>query len=164
MTELMPPANWYADPEGSGRWRYWDGAAWTGVYLNQDEPGPSVWKQYWDRAKPVLFAGGVIGMAVCLALGSGAFIFFLVLAWWGFPEEDSPHKLRYAVPYFGAIVVGVGIHAGIGYGLGIAACGTVAYLAGAWRDRLPQQLIWTLMAFSLAGAGVLFFASSDLWR
>jgi hypothetical protein len=25
----MPPANWYPDPSGQARLRYWDGARWT---------------------------------------------------------------------------------------------------------------------------------------
>jgi hypothetical protein len=28
MTMPMTPAGWYADPGGSGRWRWWDGVAW----------------------------------------------------------------------------------------------------------------------------------------
>jgi len=28
----LPPANWYPDPDGSARQRYWDGSAWTEHY------------------------------------------------------------------------------------------------------------------------------------
>lgn len=30
MTTQLPAANWYADPDGYGGLRYWDGSAWTG--------------------------------------------------------------------------------------------------------------------------------------
>jgi uncharacterized BrkB/YihY/UPF0761 family membrane protein len=32
------PAGWYGDPDGSRRWRYWDGAAWTGHVAPRDVP------------------------------------------------------------------------------------------------------------------------------
>jgi hypothetical protein len=41
-----PPAGWYADPEDGGRWRWWDGSAWTD---HTSEPRPpassdSLWR------------------------------------------------------------------------------------------------------------------------
>src|SRR4051794_24111964 len=104
MTEqLLPPANWYADPEGSGRWRYWDGAAWTTVYLNQAEPGPSVWAQYWGLARPWIFAAAVVAIALSLAHGeSGPWIIFAVVA---MPTGDEARRPLYAAAFLGAIVI-----------------------------------------------------------
>lgn len=36
----MTPAGWYADPGGSGRWRWWDGAAW-GELAAPPAPAPA---------------------------------------------------------------------------------------------------------------------------
>jgi uncharacterized RDD family membrane protein YckC len=39
VTDTGPPANWYADPDGSGGLRYWDGVAWTGHRAPATPPG-----------------------------------------------------------------------------------------------------------------------------
>ncbi|MFL6108554.1 MAG: DUF2510 domain-containing protein [Marmoricola sp.] len=163
MTEqMMPPANWYADPAGSGRWRYWDGSAWTGVFLNQPEPGPSVWRQYADKAGPWVFTAMVVATFVSVARGD-EFPWF-VLALWAIPSNETKTKAFYAAAALVALSAGIAVHSGWVYGLGLAGCGSAACLAGANRERLPRWLVWTVLAFSLSGFGVLWFASSGVWR
>lgn len=36
MSNELPPAGWYADPEGSGGQRFWDGEAWTSAAMSPD--------------------------------------------------------------------------------------------------------------------------------
>ena len=41
MSDVLPSANWYEDPEDPLQWRYWDGSTWTDfrhphAYLNVD--------------------------------------------------------------------------------------------------------------------------------
>src|SRR5689334_10593543 len=100
MTEqLLPPANWYADPEGSGRWRYWDGAAWTGVYLNQPQPGPSVLQQYWGQVRWLVFGVCLIGVLAAAFNASDALPIAFVLASVSMQdgEHESPVAARIAL-------------------------------------------------------------------
>ena len=162
MTELLPPANWYADPDGSGRWRYWDGAAWTEVFLNQDEPGPSVWAQYWELVRPWIFALVLAALAVSLAHGDFGPWFVVVLLL--LPQDGAGRRSLYGALLLAALGVGTGLHSGWAWGLGVVGCAMAAVAAGHYRERLPQWFVWTVLAFGLSGFGVLLVAGSDLWR
>lgn len=69
------PPGWYGDPTGVGRWRYWDGAAWT---AHVSIPAPAVAPEIDRRLlrphaalyalAPVVFAAG-LAIAALLAVG-----------------------------------------------------------------------------------------------
>jgi hypothetical protein len=50
---VVPAAGWHTDPEGSGKWRYWDGTNWTQHYTTPSagwhaDPSGSGHPRYWD--------------------------------------------------------------------------------------------------------------------
>ena len=166
MTEhALPPANWYADPEGSGRWRYWDGATWTGVYLNQDEPGPGVWSQYWELTRWYVFGALLIAIPFAAAFAPGVLfpaIVFANIAMQG--REETPRPGVAAVALVASATVGVVIWGGWLTGLGVTACGAAFLALARWRNRLPEPLLWFALAFVAFGMLAIIASAADLWR
>lgn len=78
---LLPPADWYTDPDGTGQLRYWDGTAWTEHFAPRPTGLRSIgdwlgrtFAVAWQSAVPLLMLLASFGVAP-------AVIFGLVGAW-----------------------------------------------------------------------------------
>jgi hypothetical protein len=63
----QPSAGWYPNPDGSGSYRYWDGAQWTNAVAAQPAPDPSTGATTGKQTH--MFAGGN-GTAIVTPLGT----------------------------------------------------------------------------------------------
>src|SRR5438309_2717426 len=70
MNDGQIEPGWYADPEGSGKWRWWDGRQWGAVAPTTGAATPTAPKQ--GRSKASLAMAGAVVAALLALTGVAA--------------------------------------------------------------------------------------------